>query len=221
MYYEIHGQGEPLVLVLGLAADVSEYGWLIQWLAKKRKVLVFDNRGAGRTDKPDTPYSIEMMANDTAELMRAVDFGRADVAGISMGGRIALELALGHLEAVRNLVLVSTSARIIRTWRRYVILGVLPRLPLFKGKHPQPYYAFSRQREASSGYDCTSRLPEINVPAFIMNGAKDKSAPRELAEELHAGIKGSKLFMFKGGHMFFMLRERQQFLDTMAACLEA
>ncbi len=72
MYYEIHGDGEPLVLIVGLGTDISEWDGIIRWLAKKYKVLAFDNRGAGRTDKPDRPYSIEMMAHDTAGLMQTL-----------------------------------------------------------------------------------------------------------------------------------------------------
>ena len=71
---------------------------------------MFDNRGAGRTDQPDSPYSIEMMARDTVALMDALSNEHADILGISMGGRIALELTLTHPSRVRRLVLVSTSA---------------------------------------------------------------------------------------------------------------
>jgi 3-oxoadipate enol-lactonase len=70
----------------------------------------FDNRGAGRTDKPDAPHTIELMAKDTAALMDALSLERANVLGISMGGRIALELALSCPNRVGGLVLVSTSA---------------------------------------------------------------------------------------------------------------
>jgi 3-oxoadipate enol-lactonase len=59
MYYEIHGDGEPLVLIVGLGTDISEWEGIIRWLAQNYKVLAFDNRGAGRTDKPDTQYSID------------------------------------------------------------------------------------------------------------------------------------------------------------------
>ena len=72
MYYEMHGDGESLVVILGLGTDVSEWDGIIRWLANKYQVLAFDNRGAGRTDKPDIPYSIEMMAEDTAGLMQAL-----------------------------------------------------------------------------------------------------------------------------------------------------
>jgi pimeloyl-ACP methyl ester carboxylesterase len=65
MYYEIHGDGEPLVLIHGLGADISEWGSIIGWLAEKYQVLAFDNRGVGRTHKPDIAYSIDMMADFT------------------------------------------------------------------------------------------------------------------------------------------------------------
>ena len=85
MYYEIHGDGEPLLLIVGLATDISEWDGIIHWLAKKYQVLAFDNRGAGRTDKPDTHYSIEMMADDTVGLMQTLGMEQAHILGISMG----------------------------------------------------------------------------------------------------------------------------------------
>ena len=85
MYYEIHGDGEPLVLIVGLGTDITEWEGIIHWLAQKYKVFAFDNRGAGRTDKPETHYSIEMMAEDTARLMQALGIQQAHILGISMG----------------------------------------------------------------------------------------------------------------------------------------
>ena len=180
IYYEIKGQGEPIVLILGLATIITENQWLIESLAKKYKVLSFDNRGAGLTSKPDTPYSIEMMANDTACLMRAVNFNKANIIGISMGGRIALELVIESPEIVNKLVLVSTSAKVVRTWRSNLVFNVLHKLPLFRDS--QPHYAFVRQKEASSSYDSTTRLPEIRVPTLILHGKNDKFAQYNLAE---------------------------------------
>ena len=118
IYYEIHGEGEPLVLILGLGTDISEWGEFIHWFAEKYQVLAFDNRGVGRTDKPDMAYSIEMMADDTAGLIHALGIQQAHIVGISLGGRIALGLSLCHAECVKKLVVASTSARIARNWRR-------------------------------------------------------------------------------------------------------
>jgi len=214
LYYELHGDGQPLVLILGLGTDVSEWDWLVRWLAERYRVLVFDNRGAGRTDKPDIPYSIAMMANDTAGLMQAVGMEQAIILGISMGGRIALELALQHPQMVKKLILVSTSARTIpRRWRG-TLLDLLHRIPLKPSSYPQPHDAFVRQREASSSYDGRDRLQEIVIPTLIMHGSKDRVIPYPLAEEMHDRIKGSRLVTFDGGHLFFLVRGRQRFLDA-------
>jgi pimeloyl-ACP methyl ester carboxylesterase len=215
--YEINGQGEPLVLILGLASTIAENRWLIDSLAKKYKVLTFDNRGAGLTDKPDTPYSIEMMANDTACLMKELNFSQADIIGISMGGRVALELVLKYPEMINKLILVSTSAKVVHTWRRYFIFNILHRLSLFKDS--QPHYAFVRQMEASGSYNAAGRLSEINVPTLILHGKSDRIAQYYLATEMHDGITDSKMVTFKGGHLFFMLGGRRPFLEAVTAFL--
>ena len=202
MYYEIHGDGEPLVLIVGLATDISEWEGIICWLAKKYQVLAFDNRGAGLTDKPDTPYSIDMMADDTAGLMQTLGIEQAHIVGISMGGRIALALALRYPESVKKLALVSTSARSVKNWRRY-FFGMLSNAPIFRSKYPQPRYAFRRQLQASSVYNCTDKLHALHIPTLIMHGKKDKTVPYTLAEEMHAGIQGSKMLAFADGHIFF------------------
>ena len=215
IYYEIHGEGEPLVLILGLGTDISEWGGIICWLAEKFQVLAFDNRGVGRTDKPDIAYSVEMMADDTAGLIQALGIQQANIVGISLGGRIALELSLRHAECVNKLVLVSTSARIARNWRRR-FYGLLSGAPIFRSKYPQPRYAFQRQLQASSIFNCTDQLHVLHVPTLIMHGKKDKTVPYYLAEEMHSGIKNSKMLTFEGSHIFFLMRERQQFLESVA-----
>ena len=110
MYYEIHGEGFPLVMIMGLGADVT--WWepeLIEGFARKFKTIIFDNRGAGRSDKPAIDYSIKMFADDTRGLMRALGIDKAHVLGVSMGGMIAQELAINYPEAVEKLVLVVTT----------------------------------------------------------------------------------------------------------------
>lgn len=93
MYHAWHGavDAEPLVLICGLGLDVSELPpSLLAGLARRYRVLVFDNRGAGRTGAPPAPYTVEQMAEDTAGLMRACGLARATVLGVSLGGPPAL-----------------------------------------------------------------------------------------------------------------------------------
>jgi 3-oxoadipate enol-lactonase len=203
MYYELHGAGPPLVLIGGLGLDLSECGPLIDALAASYRVLAFDNRGAGRTDKPDEPYTVPQLADDTAGLMRAVGIERAHIVGMSLGGRIALDLALAHSGMVRSLILVSTSARVERRWT----IGLLGLVSLvFRGRYPQPRYAFRRQRQASDGYDRTGDLGELRVPTLIVHGRHDHIVPLRLAEDMAAGIPGARLTVVESGHLYPLTR---------------
>jgi 3-oxoadipate enol-lactonase len=215
IYYEIKGEGEPLVLIAGLGTDLTIYEPIIRRLTLKYRIIAFDNRGVGRTDKPDIPYTIEMMANDTASLLKALDIKQAHVLGISMGGRIALALALQHPELVESLVLTSTFARQTGNTRSLLRFRILQYSPtrIFR-KYPQTRYAFERQLIASRSYDCSDRLGQISVPTLILHGTKDNLAPIPLALEMHEGIKGSKMITFNGGHMFFFMGSLEQFCNA-------
>ena len=156
--------------------------------------------------------SIDMFVKDTAELMQATGFNKSNVMGISLGGRIALELTLQHPDMVNKLMLVSTGARVHHNWLRRLLTTPPPKI-FYRGDYPQPRYAFMRQREASGDYDATERLKLIKAPTIIMHGKSDKVMPLSMAEEMHRDIKDSELRTFKGGHLFFLIRERQRFLD--------
>jgi len=161
MYYEIHGQGEPLLLIMGMGADLSVWGDNIQWLAEKYQVIAFDNRGAGRTDKPDIPYSIEMMAEDTIGLMDWLNIKRAHIIGASMGSLIAQRIAAYHSERVKSLILYVSFARIARGFLQNIFSMLWPvvlKMPGVKEKMCLCKYlptdrSLLRQTEAVSRFD--------------------------------------------------------------------
>jgi len=104
MYYEIHGRGKPLLLIMGLRGHSLDWGWILpQKLADRYEVILFDNRGAGRSDQPAGPFAIEQMARDTVGLMDTIGIDRARVFGGSMGGMIALQMALDYPKRVDKL----------------------------------------------------------------------------------------------------------------------
>lgn len=225
LYYELRGEGPPVVLIGGLGSDVSFLRPLLPRLAESFRVLTFDNRGAGRSDKPAAPYSIEQMAEDTVQLVDAVGIERAALVGISMGGSIALALALARPERVSALLLVSASARKpgeLHVSPSFRLLGLASHvLPALRGRHPQPREAFERQLAAARSYDCSARLGEIHAPTLVAHGRRDRTVPLDLARELSEGIAGSRLAVFRGGHAFFLFGERRRFLDEAVAFLRA
>jgi 3-oxoadipate enol-lactonase len=109
LYYEIHGEGEPLLLIMGLAHNLLSWKKSLPFLAEHFKVIVFDNRGTGRSSKPETSYSIEIMAEEAKAVLDAAGVETAHVYGISMGGMIAQRLALSYPNRVKSLILGCTS----------------------------------------------------------------------------------------------------------------
>ncbi len=108
--YEIRGAGDPLVMIHGAQGDQTMFTGLASAYASHFRVLTFDQRGSGLSEKPDMDYSIAMLADDTAALMEHAGFSAAHVIGVSMGGMIAQEFALRHPHKVRSLVLGCTTA---------------------------------------------------------------------------------------------------------------
>jgi pimeloyl-ACP methyl ester carboxylesterase len=111
IHYVEAGQGEPVLLIMGLGGDHLAWGYQLQAFAERHRVVAYDNRGVGQSSAPDQPYTIAGMADDARGLMDALGIERAHVVGVSMGGMIAQELALDHPERVRSLHLGCTLAR--------------------------------------------------------------------------------------------------------------
>jgi len=109
MYYDVHGDGFPLVMIMGFLGNADLWDpRMLPALSDKFKVITFDNRGAGRTDLSDKEFSIRLLAEDTVGLMDVLNVPKAHVLGISMGGMIAQELALNYPGRVEKLILCST-----------------------------------------------------------------------------------------------------------------
>jgi pimeloyl-ACP methyl ester carboxylesterase len=108
MYVEEQGEGEALVLIMGLGADGTLWQQHVDSYSRYLRCILIDNRGAGRSAKPIGPYTTTMMAEDTLAVMNALGIDKAHVSGISMGGAIAQELALLAPGRIQSMTLIST-----------------------------------------------------------------------------------------------------------------
>ncbi|TFG00006.1 MAG: alpha/beta hydrolase [Promethearchaeota archaeon] len=107
--YEIKGEGEPLILVHGFGAKKEE--WICQYeeLSKHFKVIRFDNRGAGKSDRPSIPFTMDMFSDDLAGLMDFLKIEKANIVGWSLGGMIVQNFTLKYPEKVKTMILINTN----------------------------------------------------------------------------------------------------------------
>ena len=232
IYWEEAGQGEPILLIMGL-------GWVsYMWhrtralLARKYRVITFDNRGVGRSDVPPGPYPIPTMAADAAAILDAAGTKNAHIYGMSMGGMIGQEFTLQYPQRVKSLILGCTMAGGPTALQPAPeVLQVLMR----RGMTPQeaieaidPFiYDPGTSRElieedrklrlewypTADGYlgqlqgimawEAYSRLPQISTPTLVIHGESDQLIPAANGKRIAERIPHSKLVMIpQASHIF-------------------
>ena len=107
--YYVVGEGAPVLMIQGLGGRAADWGTIPRALSRRYQAITFDNRGTGKSDKPDVEYSLAGMADEAIAVLNALGHQRAHVVGLSMGGMIAQLVALQHPESVDHLVLISTT----------------------------------------------------------------------------------------------------------------
>jgi 3-oxoadipate enol-lactonase len=220
LYYEVHGDGPPILLIPGLGADTRLFSNVVPLLAASHQVVVLDPRGGGQSDKPSGQYSIEQMADDVARLFGTLEIAGADVVGYSMGGKIALQLAACHPELVDHLILCATAPgpMVSRrfSWRSF--MDLVSRIPLMRKADGQPSYAFEAQREASRSFDGRGLLPQVKARTLIIRARRDRIVPASDAAELEK-IPGSSLVDLPGGHLTLVIVRGKVLAEAISAFL--
>jgi pimeloyl-ACP methyl ester carboxylesterase len=241
-------------MIGGLGADTYLWSKQVPAFAERFRVIVFDNRGAGESDKPDAPYTIPMLAADTMGLMRALGIERAHVVGASLGGLIAQELVVNHPEVVDRLVLVCTTSngpKSVRPslWSLIPMLFALRRTKdtaadirrafsifahpkwleanpdeveeyvAWRVAHPQPRYAFKRQRGAIKGFHREDRLGSISAPTLIVHGDSDRIAPAANARILGELIPDAEVVILENSGHACSFDQRDRFNDVVTEFL--
>ena len=193
LYYEIHGTGRPLVLLHGGLGAGSMFGDNLVALAKNHRVILPDLQGHGRTADIDRPMTLEAMADDIAALLAHLKIPQADVMGYSLGGGVALQVAVRHPELVRKLVLVSTVLRSdayypdLRAMQKGVSGAAADQMkgtPMY-----QLYMAVAPRKQdfprlldkigtfMKSDFDATSQFVALKTPVLYMIGDADMMPP--------------------------------------------
>ncbi len=216
MYYQVCGEGDPLVILQEAGIEISSMYNVLDAFAENYQVISLDNRGAGRTDMPDEPYSIEIMAEDTLNLMDEIGIESAHFLGMSMGARIALVIAAKYPERVKSLIL-NVAAAGFHDMFKSILEVSLENVDLrekllqktgivFIQKYPPNPESFLRQLKAMVDFDGRDYLGQIKAPTLVINGTKDHLVPMELTEELTLGIRDVKLVLVDEGHYFAALK---------------
>ena len=213
MYYEIYGQGKPLVLIHGGGSTIqTTFGRVIPLLARQRQVIAMELQAHGRSGDRDAPLSFEQDADDVAALLNSLGIEQADLIGFSNGGTTALQIAIRHPQLVNKLILASALAK--RS-------GAPPQLWDFMSQAsvdnmPQPLKDAYREVAADPDalqimHDKSARrvvefkdIPDelirsVQAKTLIMIGDADVITP-EHAVEMHRLIAGSRLAIIPGGH---------------------
>lgn len=228
LHYEISGYGPPVVFINGLTMDVN--GWLLQVepFGRKYRVLRYDCRGQGASDKPDGEYSQELHAEDLKNLLDKLEIPRAHLIGLSNGGMIAQHFALRYPEKTGALVLVDTCSHvdtilelIITSWIKsaeaggsglrydvalpYLFSESFAKMNLDKMRASKemnlainPAESTIRLAKASIRHDLRDRVAEIKAPTLIISGDEDILVPPKYSRILREKIKNSTLVTLKG-----------------------
>jgi len=213
MYYEVHGSGEPVVLLHGAFMTITNNwdGWIGE-LSKTRKVIAVEMQGHGRTADIKRDISSENLADDVAALLDHLKIPKADLIGYSMGGGVGMQCAIRHPDKVRKVVVISSVFR--RDGMVKEALDMFPKLTAdaFKGSPieveykklsptPDDFPKFVKRllATASSGHDLgADKLKATTAPMFFIHGDADGIRLEHVAE----------MFRLKGGEIHGDMKPR-------------
>jgi len=213
MYYEVHGEGFPLVLIHGGGSTIeTTFGRILPELARAHKVIAVEMQAHGRTQDIDRPLSFEQDADDIAELLRQLQISKANIFGFSNGASTTLQLAIRHPRLVNKIIVASTMYKkdgaIPGFWDRMAAASFAEMPQVYKEAflkvNPDTnalYAMFSRDVSRMQHF---SDIPEeqirsISAPALILCGDQDIVRP-EHAVEMYRQLQHARLLILPGGH---------------------
>jgi pimeloyl-ACP methyl ester carboxylesterase len=231
MYYEIHGTGRPLVLLHGA------FGWatVFPTLAKARQVIAIELQGHGHTADIDRPLTYGQMADDTAALLKQLRIEQADIFGYSMGGTVALALAIRHPNLVRKVAINGSHyGRIEDAYNPETFEQFKSLPPDFAPKVlKDPYDKFApdpkqwpalvaKVKKMGLEFKGFTRedMKSIKAHVLITLGDRDGVRPEHVVEMFRL-IPNAQLAVFPGADHFLLFQDPEKMLPTIAAFFDA
>jgi pimeloyl-ACP methyl ester carboxylesterase len=199
VYYEIHGKGDPIVVMAGGFGDISSMAQTIGPLSRRRQVIGIELEGHGHTALRSTPMSHERNGDDVAAVLRHLKIAKADVAGYSHGGDAAIRMAIQHPDRVRNLIVISTAAE-RDGWYPENLEAMeavsaaqaeqMKKTPLYQqwyapvAPHPEQFpQLVDRMGELmKKDYDWRAEIKALRVPTLLLFADHDAVSMRHIAE---------------------------------------
>jgi len=173
LYHEIHGAGFPLVLIHGAFGNTATLGDVLPAFAATRRVIAIDLQGHGRTPDVDRPIRPETMADDIADLLSDLNIDRADIVGYSLGGGVALQVAIRHPAIVHKLVVVSEAFK-RRGWSDETLAQMDQFGPAFAEMLKTSAIFVAKIAEwLKVDYDWTAGVKAIHAPTLLVFGSAD------------------------------------------------
>ena len=217
MYYEIHGEGKPIVLVHGGGSTIqTTFGILLPLLAETNKVIAVELQAHGHTSDRDAPESFEQDADDVAGLINYLKIGKADFFGFSNGGNTCMQVGIRHPELVNKLVIISSFYKregMFKGFFEMMQSATLKDMPAhlkeafmqIKNDSTALQTMFEKDRNRMLHFTDwrDEDLSMIKAPALILIGDKDVVTP-EHAVEMSKKISGSRLMILPGNHGSFI-----------------
>jgi pimeloyl-ACP methyl ester carboxylesterase len=217
MYYEVHGEGQPLVLIHGGGSTLAtSFGGVLPYFAQTRMAIAVEMQAHGHTSDRDAPESFRQDAYDIAALLRHLNIPRADILGFSNGGQTGIELALRYPELVRSLVIASAfhrrDAASDAFWKGFETaqLSEMPQVYQdeflkITGDHDALLNMFKKDVERMRTFTGWSDedLRSISCPTVVVAGDRDLPAP-EKAVEMFRLLPDARLMILPGGHGEYM-----------------
>jgi len=229
LYYEVHGShdGTPLVLLHGGGSTIdSNFGRVVPFLSRNRRVIALEEQGHGRTSDRDQPVTFERSADDVAGLLGHLQVPHADLLGFSNGGTVALQVAIRHPQLVRKLVFASSLTKREgappQLWE-FIEQADISNMPqalkdAFLAVNPDPQKLKTMHDKDAARMASFSDVPDASVrgvraPTLVITGDRDVTR-LEHAIELSRLFPDARLLVLPSGHGDYLAEASSAPADT-------